>query len=571
MASSPPVDSETSDGLQAQTVVSDASSAEVSSESPTRIRARHAASRDRSPGWSSGGYALAIVCGILIVLGVLLRVWLLGNAPMNSDEATAGLVAHQIAHGHTYAFYWGQSYGSVEPYVVALNFLAFGQSPFILNATPALLALVGSVLVWRIGLRLFQPAAAVVAAVLSWIWSESSLWNSTREYGLHEVTMVLGLVLLLAGLRILQKARDEEADRLFDWVVIGAAGGLGFWASPEIVYFVVPAALTAALSLRRQSLIDAATRVGLAVGAAFIGVMPWIWATVTRRGSGIPPSPVTYFSRLGTFFSHVLPMILGLRVEGVGLWEGGHVFGTIAYAFVVVLVLSGAVLLVIRQRDAWILVLTLAMYPFLYAAFPTSWFWNDGRYGLSLTPILSLVIAGGLWQMVRPAVAAWVGAVLLLLACASTLVAFNDGYGAIGTPSELTSFTANPNTQVTALADELDRLGISHAYAGYWVANDLTFMSDGRVTALALTEGRNPPGATNARAKDVAWVFVPDASVGAVASQTGSASGLQPGTLTETQLIGWLNAHGVPYHRHTVRGFDVVVPERNVSPTAVTG
>jgi hypothetical protein len=551
--------------------VSDTGSAEDRIEIPPRSRARHAASKNRMSGWSSGGYALASVCGILIVLGVLLRVWLLGNAPMNSDEATAGLVAHQIAHGHTYAFYWGQSYGSVEPYVVALNFLVFGQSPFVLNATPALLALVGSVLVWRIGLRLFQPAAAVVAAVLSCIWSESSLWNSTREYGLHEVTMVLGLVLLLGALRILQKSRDEGADRLFDWLIIGAAGGLGFWASPEIVYFVVPAVLMVVLSLRRHALVGAATRIGLAVGAALIGMMPWMWATVTRTGSGIPPSPFTYFSRLGTFFSHVLPMLLGLRVEGVGQWEGGHVFGAIAFALVVVLVLGGAVLLVLRQRDAWIVVLTLAMYPFLYAAFPTSWFWNDGRYGLSLTPILSLVVAGGLWQMVRPAAAAWVGAALLLLACASTLVAFNDGYGAIGSPSALTSFTTNPNTQVTALADELDRLGISHAYAGYWVANDLTFIADGRVTALALTEDRNPPGATNARAKDVAWVFVPAASVGAVASQTGSASDLQPGTLTETQFIGWLNAHGVPYQQHTIGGFEVVVPARNVSPTAVTG
>ena len=99
---------------------------------------------------TSGGYVLALVGGILLLVGILLRLWLLGNARMNSDEATAGLVAHSIVHGHTYAFYWGQSYGGVEPYVLALNFLVLGQSPFVLTATPALLALVGSVLsgVW---------------------------------------------------------------------------------------------------------------------------------------------------------------------------------------------------------------------------------------------------------------------------------------------------------------------------------------------------------------------------------------------------------------------------------------
>jgi hypothetical protein len=542
-------------------------------ESPEPARAKHAAtgSAGSSRFWSSGGYALAVVCGILVVAGVLLRLWLLGNAPMNADEATAGLVAHQIVHGHTYAFYWGQTYGGVEPYVLALNFLVFGQSPFMLNATPALLALVGSILVWRIGLRLFQPAAAVVAAVLSWIWSESSLWNSTREYGLHEVAMVLGLVLLLEALRIAQQARDGGTDRLVDWAVLGVAGGLGFWASPEIVYFALPAIVLVATTLRHRSVVVATQRVALAVGAAFIGMLPWTWATLTSTGSGLPPSPATYLSRLGTFFTHVLPMILGLRVEGVGLWEGGQALGGPLYALLIVLVLAGAVLLAVRRRDAWILLLTLALYPFLYAAFPTSWFWNDGRYGISLTPLLSLVIAGGIWQMVRPPVAAWVAAALLVLAFASTLVAFNDGYGAIGRPSELTSFTSDPNPAVTALAARLDRLGITHAYAGYWVANDLTFISDGHVTALALDENRNPPGATNAGVKDVAWIFVPAAAVGPDSSQLGSLSDLQPGTITEPELVAWLTAHGVPYARTTTRGFDVIVPDRSVSPTAVAG
>ena len=159
-------------------------------------------------------------------------------------------------------------------------------------------------------------------------------------------------------------------------------------------------------------------------------------------------------------------MILGLRVEGVGLWEGGHVFGVIVYALLVLLVVGGAILLAIRRQDAWILGLTLVLYPFMYAAFPTSSFWNDGRYGVTLTPILALVIAGGLWQMLRPGMAAWAGAAVLVLASVSTLVAFNDGYGAIGTPSRLTSFTANPNPAVTTLAAELEHLGIATCTPG---------------------------------------------------------------------------------------------------------
>ena len=254
-------------------------------ESSRPKRAAHA----RSPFRFSGGYALVIVCGAVFLVGLLVRLWILGNAPMNSDEATAGLVAHQILHGHTYAFYWGQDYGGVETYLLALNFAVFGQSPFVLDVTPALLALVTMILVWRIGLRLLQPAAAVVAAVLSWVWCESTLWNSTRESGFREANVVFGLILLLQALRIVQQVRTKGSDRLVQWAILGAAAGLGFWASPEIVYFVVPAGVMVAISWRGRSLLDVGTRLAIVAGTAFIGMFPWIWTTLSSGSTRIPP------------------------------------------------------------------------------------------------------------------------------------------------------------------------------------------------------------------------------------------------------------------------------------------
>ena len=90
------------------------------------------------------------------------------------------------------------------------------------------------------------------------------------------------------------------------------------------------------------------------------------------------------------------------------------------------------------------LVLTLVAFPFLYAAFPTSWFWNDGRYAIGLTPVVALVVVGPCWQVMRPATAIWVAARPCVAAFATTLVAFNSGYGAIGSPGELTQWSTNP-------------------------------------------------------------------------------------------------------------------------------
>ena len=513
------------------------------------------------------GWIMLVLLAGLVVGGLLLRLWILGNAPLNSDEATAGLVAHEIARGHFFAFYWGQGYGGVEPYALALSFLVAGQSPLTLNGTPVLLALLGSILVWRIGLHLFRRPAALVAAVLSWVWSESTLWNSTKEYGFHEACAVLGLVALLHAVRIVIGSRTAHGDRVSDWCILGAAIGLGYWASPEIVYFALPGTVVALVALRQRANGGIVRRLGALGAAALIGATPAIWAVATRHGTAIPSSPATYLSRLGTFFSHVLPMVLGLRIEGAGAWELGDRFGPVAYALVLVVVGAAAVVVAAGNRDARVLVLALALFPFLYAAFPTSWFWNDGRYAIGLTPVLALVVVGAVWQVLRPAVAVWVGAALLLVALASTLVAFNSGYGAIGSPGRLTTWSANPNPAITGLAHHLERIGATHVYAGYWVANDLTFVSNGRVTALSVGEARNPPEAGSVEAAPTAaWVFVPPDSAAVAASQLGSTTDLDPGSTTEAGLVAWLDHHGIRYTRSSTGVFDIIVPTRNVPP-----
>jgi len=385
------------------------------------------------------------------------------------------------------------------------------------------------------------------------------------------VCMTLGLVVLFQAVRITQSMVGQEVGRTADWVVFGAAGGLGFWASPEIAYFAVPAAIVVVSRLRGRSGSQALARLGAAFGAAIIGALPWIWASVRSQSSGIPSSPVSYTSRLGTFFTHVLPMLLGLRVEGAGVWEGGRALGLIAYLLLLVFIVGSAVVVAVRLPDARVLVLTMALFPFLYAAFPTAWFWNDGRYAIGLSPVLSLLIAGGLWQMLRPPIPAWLGCAVLVVAMASTLIAFNDGYGAIGRPSELTTFSADPNPAITTLAGRLSHLGVKVAYGGYWVANSLTFISDNKATVLALGESRNQPGSSHAGTGPAAWIFVPATSEASLAAQLGSTSDLEPGSVSEASLADWLSAHGIPYRTVQSGGFDVILPGRSVSPAEVGG
>ena len=89
------------------------------------------------------------------------------------------------------------------------------------------------------------PLAALGAA-LTWVWPYAATWNSVREIGFRGATLCCGLVLVLCALRVYQH-RAGPATR----VVLGLAAGAGWWASPEIAYFVLPAVVLLAASWDR--------------------------------------------------------------------------------------------------------------------------------------------------------------------------------------------------------------------------------------------------------------------------------------------------------------------------------
>ena len=283
------------------------------------------------------GPTFVAVMAVVFVVGALLRWWILGHDAMNADEAVVGLVARGILVGHPTVFVWHQAYGGVEPFAVAGMFGLFGSSPLTLNLTPVLLSAAVAALTWRVGLRLFTQRAALAAAALAWIWPESGVFNSTREYGYHEAALVFGMVVLLFTVRLAQRRptpqRPFDWRVLLDWAVLGLAAGAGWWASPEIVYFVLPAAVVLLCTTLRRPLLGFAAGVATAAVTFALGVLPWVlagvddrWATIrTVRGSR---HSHTWLFRLDVFFNHALPFLLGLQTEGTGRWLGGTPSGT---------------------------------------------------------------------------------------------------------------------------------------------------------------------------------------------------------------------------------------------------
>ncbi len=505
--------------------------------------------------------AIAAVAGV-VLSGLFLRLWILGRMPFDSSTAVTGLMAREILHGHFSAFYWGQNYGGAEPYVVAVMFALFGESQLTLGLTPVLLDVVAAVLVWRIGRRLFSPGIGIGAALLFWIGPEVYVFDSTQEYGFRFVTLVCGLAVMLLAIRIAQR---EETPHIYvgksqgsrpvvvvgttqlvlrlDWLGLGLFAGIGWWASPEIAYYLAPSIVFLVWRFLRGRLRFRPSLVALGATSAVLGALPWLWVNVPSRFSSlrnVSDQPhQSYTSHLSTFFTKVAPIVMGLRlrqnydpvhqawVPGAGgflvspgpRWWG--IVGALVYMAVGSALLVWVVVL-IRRRQALILAGAFLAFPLLYAFSPFAGDWQDGRYGLFLAPLLTLLVASGLsaaFNRLRTRELAIPLAVLMSLTLTLVAVAQLYPYIPVSPTAPYTPVSAssprsgwftwhpNPNPEETALTRDVESAHLNKVWSGYYIARMFNWESHGRLTASDVRYGPTSYYSALAAARAPAWLF----------------------------------------------------------------
>jgi hypothetical protein len=399
--------------------------------------------------------------------------------PVDADESVVGLMARDALHLHFETFFWGQEYGgSQESLLVALLLLVRIPIRIAMELVPAGLAAGTAYLVWRIGLRVTTPAAAATAGLAAWIATPTMLWFSTKERGFYGATSVLGLAAILLALRY----KENPTPRLA--LAVGLSGGLAWWASPQSVYLLLPAALLALTPHLRglRASEGAAAVVGFVGGAA-----PWLYTNAhTRLGSFqlseyLPDT--TFRARFGAFFGEALPIALGLRRPLESTWNFGRV-GHGAYLLGLAVLVAALVAVLVRTRHRWLAV-AVALYPFVFALFPTSFYVKDGRYLLFLLPLASLLmgLTAGLFRR------DWVLCLCLGTLCLGSALGTLSLVRLADRAERFWDFAAG---SVGPLVAELEAEGVERAFADYWVSYRLPYATEGRIKASAVTEVRSP-------------------------------------------------------------------------------
>ncbi len=418
-------------------------------------------------------------------LGLVLRVWILSSHALGTvdmDEAVSGLMARHVFDGDVKVFFWGQSYGGTqEAFATGALFAVFGASALALKIVPVLLYAAAALLVWRVGRRIVGEPAAMIAAVVFWIGPTFFVLRSTKAYGFYGTAWVVGLAILLAALRL----RDRVTTAEVAW--LGFLVGLGWWATPQVVFVAVPTSVW--LCLRAPRVLRQAP---VAAGSALVGASPWlVWNVTHGWGSldtaifaGIPDN--SYLDHLRGFFNPLLPMALGLRVPYSRKWILGEGWSKAVYLALLVAFAAAVVRWLLRSPrhrgsadlagNGEVLLLIAVAYPFLYSLSPTAFYLDECRYLFLLSPVVALLVAGVLSDPVRQ----WAG----VAAVAFLSVA---GLREINVPDGQAPRSLRP------LLRALEQRGVEHLFAPYRIANRITFDSDEEIIAAPLAGGRWPP------------------------------------------------------------------------------
>ena len=227
-----------------------------------------------------------------LLVAVALRVGLLaaGVVPFNADEAVVGLMARHILQGERPVFFYGQAYlGSLDAWLVAATFTLAGPSVFAIRLVQIALFLGTVITTYLLGLKIYGRrwiggAAALFLAVPPVLFT---LYSTVSLGGYGEVlflgNLCLLLTLYLVNLNPSQSAARPTRLRSAAWCALGILGGLGFWAFPLILVYLVPILVVSLAVYRRQ--LAALVLPGVLCAAGFVvGAWPWLAYTAAHGG-----------------------------------------------------------------------------------------------------------------------------------------------------------------------------------------------------------------------------------------------------------------------------------------------
>jgi 4-amino-4-deoxy-L-arabinose transferase-like glycosyltransferase len=344
-------------------------------------------------------------------------------------------------------------------------YLVAGSSLLAVRMVSIILSAVAALLVWRVGRRTIGEPAGAVAGALFWIWPPFNFPHLTVEYGFYGSNIVYCALLMLLALRVV-----ERPDRI-RVAMFGLVFGLAFWQTAQIIPIAV-GVIAWTIWKKPRCL----RHLPVAIPLAAVGALPWIlWNFTHDWGSVMVRARATeYAHSLRLLASPLLPMTLGLRAPLSAELILPKPAMYVVYVSLLVLFVYGAFKM--RNRNSSILYFVAAVFPFVWAlSRRVSSMTSDPVYLIVVTPVLALLAAQVATRYVR-------AAALLVVVCLVSSVTLHRMN--IWLHNAAPRWPPAVPRDLSPLISTLDRLGLDHVYAYYWIAYRLDFDTRERIIAV---------------------------------------------------------------------------------------
>ena len=422
---------------------------------------------------------LAIGAIIVGLFGLAIRVHLLRTpvGALNADEAYTGLQSLAILRGDLPTVIRGAGYTAVlDSYFFAPFVWTFGAHVVPLKLMSSLWWSGAAVLMYVLAKRFVGRSWGLLAASMVWVAPGAMMLLSTRAYEAYGLGLLTSVFVAYTTIRVVA---DRELHRR--WAMLaGASAGLAFYLHPMFIAVALPIMAVPCWIHRREI---RRWWIPAAGSAIFVNMPLLLWNVRNSWPSLSQPAPATEsaVTRLGRFFSGLLPRAFGLRNPG-GEWIWGSV-SIVLYVVLLALIVWGVIGLARLGPRGLVLALpTVLCWPIL-SLLSNMGFVDDGRYAIVGFPFLIVALVVGLrslvvlikWSQftgyVAPSLVGvmWTGVLL---------IPWINDYAP--------DVVDDPNANIQAIVDVLVAEEYLYAAGNYWLTLPIEYQSDRKVvTAVA--------------------------------------------------------------------------------------
>ena len=439
-----------------------------------------------------------ILYGLPLLLAAVLKsfLWPTTITPFNADEAIVGLMARHINQGQWTPFFYGQSYmGSLDALIVALGFRLFGEQVWVIRLVQSLLYLGTVATMVMLASRLLSSTrSALIAGLLAAIPTVNVTLYSTVSLGGYGEMLLLGNLLLLGGIRMIDRLNTEQPiEPRFYWglAVWGLGAGFAFWVMGLTLVYTIPVLAGLLWHLyqdEQAAIIKSLILLGI---SGLLGSAPW-WIPAIMDSSlavfselaGGAIAGVSTGSWLSLTFRRAInfvvfggSVVIGARPPWGVRWLMLPLLPLAMIAWLVILTYS--VRKLIKEKGSTRLILVAMISVVLSAGYIFSPYGDDpsGRYFLPF--LVPMSIFGGDFIAAQFEENKLIG-----IGLTAFLLIFNLGgiiQSVVDTPPGLTTqfdaVTQIDHSQIDELIDFLEDNDICKGYSNYWVAYPLAFLT----------------------------------------------------------------------------------------------